>query len=145
MLQTRNTVFVVDDDAPLLRSIGRLLRQHGYETMLFNSAEALRRHGKLDQAFCIVLDINLGDASGIELRRWLAQSALELAIIFITGQDNHATRAAAIQSDCIAYLTKPFPATSLIEAIQTASDAPANGAAARDQSWPDAGYPWPTL
>jgi FixJ family two-component response regulator len=127
MLSTGNTVFVVDDNAPMLRSVGRLLRQHGHETMLFDSAEALRRYGKLEQPFCVVLDINLGDASGIELRHWLAQSAVELPVIFITGQDDPATRAAAIRSECIAYLTKPFPAKLLLEAVQKASDGHSNG------------------
>ena len=135
MLSTGNKVFVVDDNAPMLRSIGRLLRQHGHETALFDSAEALRRHGILEQPFCIVLDIDLGDASGIELRRWLAQSAVELPVIFITADDDPATRAAAIQSECIAYLTKPFPAKLLIEAVQKASDGPASGRAGREHPW----------
>ena len=123
----------------MLRSVGRLLRQHGFETILFNSAEAFQRHGNFEQAFCIVLDINLGEASSIELSRSLAASGVKLPVIFITGNDDHATRAAAIQSECIAYLTKPFPGKSLIEAIQKASDDPAGGPAWRDHSSPDAG------
>jgi FixJ family two-component response regulator len=119
-LPTRKTVFVVDDDPSMLESVGRLLRQHGFETMLFNSAKALKLHGNFDRAFCIVLDINLSDGSGIELRRSLAVSGVTLPLIFMTGNDGHAIRMAAIQSGCIACLTKPFSAKSLIEAIQRA-------------------------
>jgi FixJ family two-component response regulator len=119
-LPTRKSVFVVDDDPSLLASVGRLLRQHDFEVILFNSAEALQRHGNFDQAFCIILDINLGKASGIELHRWLTASRVRLPVVFITGNDNHATRAVAVQPECIAYLTKPFSAKSLIEAIQKA-------------------------
>jgi FixJ family two-component response regulator len=134
----RKSVFVVDDDPSLLTSVGRLLRQHDFEVFLFNSAEALQRHGNFEQAFCIVLDINLGKASGIELHRWLAASRVTLPVIFITGNDDHATRAVAVQSGCIAYLTKPFSAKSLIEAIRRASADPAQGPAWRDHSSPDA-------
>jgi FixJ family two-component response regulator len=100
--------------------------------MLFTSAEAL--HGNFDQAFRIVLDINLGDRSGIELRRSLAHSGVMLPVIFITGNDDHVTRKTAIPSGCIAYLTKPFSAKSLIDAIQRASVGPAQRAAWRDHS-----------
>jgi FixJ family two-component response regulator len=138
-LPTRKSVFVVDDDPSLLTSVGRLLRQHGFEVILFNSAEAVQRHGNFNQAFCIVLDIDLGEDSGIELYRWLAASCITLPVIFITGNDDHATRAVAIQSECIAYLTKPFSAKSLIEAIRRASADPAHGPACRDHSSPNGG------
>jgi len=123
----------------MLTSIGRLLTQLRFDPVLFNSAEALRRHEKLDQAFCIVLDINLGDGvSGIELRRWLA-SRVTLPVIFVTGNDEHATHKAALQSGCIAYLRKPFSTKSLIEAIQSASTGPATQHATwRDNSRLDA-------
>jgi FixJ family two-component response regulator len=135
-LLTQKAIFVVDDDPSMLKGVGRLLRLHGFQTVLFNSADALRTHGNLDRAFCMVLDINLGDASGIELRRWLAQSAGTVPIIFITGNDDHATRKAAIQSGCISFLTKPFSAKSLIGAI-VASVSPAQHPAWRDQSSPE--------
>ena len=132
-------IFVVDDDPSMLGSMGRLLRHHGFDTVLFDSASALRGHGNLDRAFCIVLDINLGDASGIELSRWLAASYVKLPVIFVTGNDDHAARKGALQSGCIAYLRKPFSAKSLIEAIQRASAGPGQHAAWRDNSQPEAG------
>ena len=67
-LSTRNRVFVVDDDASMLKSVARLLRQLGYAGLLFPSAEAFANHGDFDSAVCVLLDINLGDVSGIELR-----------------------------------------------------------------------------
>ena len=103
------------------RGVKRLLREHGFKAVLFNSAEALRSHEDFSEAFCIVLDINLNDASGIDLRGQLAAAGITLPVIYITGNDNHATRMAALQSGCIAYLTKPFPAKSLIEPIELAS------------------------
>lgn len=110
-------VLVVDDDASMLKGIRRLLRQHGYDTVPFETGRALRDHDNFDQAFCIVLDVNLSDGSGIELRYELAELGIALPVIYITGNDSHATRMAALASGCIAYLTKPFTAQALIEPI----------------------------
>jgi FixJ family two-component response regulator len=62
-----------------------------------------------------VLDINLGDGSGIELRHRLAEAAMSLPVTYITGNDSDAMRMAAMASSCIVYLTKPFSAQSLSE------------------------------
>ena len=105
----------------MLKGMRRLLRQHGYDTVPFETAKALRDHGDFDQAFCIVLDINLSDGSGIDLRHQLAESGVALPVIYITGNDSHATRMAAMASGCLAYLTKPFTAQSLIEPIGRAA------------------------
>lgn len=117
----RKTVFVVDDDPSMLKGMRRLLRQHGYDTVPFETAKALRGHTDFGQAFCIVLDVNLGDGSGIDLRHQLAKSGVGLPVIYITGNDSHATRMAAMASGCLAYLTKPFTAQSLIEPIERAA------------------------
>ena len=116
----RKAVFVVDDDPSMLKGVSRLLRQYGFETVSFDTAKALRDHGDFGQAFCIVLDVNLSDGSGIELRHQLAKSGIALPVIYITGNDSHATRMAAMASGCVAYLTKPFTAQSLIEPIERA-------------------------
>jgi FixJ family two-component response regulator len=120
-LPHRKAVFVVDDDPSMLKGMRRLLKQHGYDTIPFETAKALRDYGDFDQAFCIVLDVNLSDGSGIDLRHHLADSGIELPVIYITGNDSHATRMAAMASGCLAYLTKPFTARSLIEPIERAA------------------------
>lgn len=114
-------VLVVDDDPSMLKGMRRLLRQHGYDSVPFETAKALRDHGDFDNAFCIILDINLCDGSGIELRYQLMELGVALPVIFITGNDNHATRMSAMASGCVAYLTKPFTAQSLIEPIERAA------------------------
>ena len=105
----------------MLKGMRRLLRQCGYDTVPFETANALRDHGDFDEAFCIVLDVNLSDGSGIELRYQLVESGVALPVIYITGNDSHATRMAAMASGCLAYLTKPFTARSLIEPIERAA------------------------
>jgi len=117
---TLPVVLVVDDDTSMLKSIARLLRQSGYASVLFSSAEAFANHADFGGAVCVLLDIDLGDGSGIELRRRLKEANISLPVIYMTGNDNPATREAALQSGCLAYLTKPFSATALAKWLQLA-------------------------
>ena len=114
----RKAVLVVDDDPGTLKGVKRLLREHGYDSVLFSSAEAFRNHDDFEHALCIVLDINLNHESGIEVRHRLKAAGISLPVIYITANDNHAVRMAAMESGCIAYLIKPFSAKSLIEPIR---------------------------
>jgi FixJ family two-component response regulator len=120
-LDQRKVVFVVDDDPSMLKGVRRLLKQHGFETVPFETVKALQDHDDFAQAFCLVLDINLSDGSGIELRHRLAEAGVSLPVIYITGNDSDATRMTAMASGCVAYLTKPFTAQSLIEPIKRAA------------------------
>ena len=54
--------------ASMLKGMRRLLGSTAMSTVPFETGRALRDHDNFDQAFCIVLDINLSDGSGIELR-----------------------------------------------------------------------------
>jgi FixJ family two-component response regulator len=118
-LPTSKYVFVVEDDPSMRTGMKRLLRQHGFHVTLFESANALLNQGDFGKAFCVILDINLNGESGIALRRRLADKGVRLPVIYITGNDSEANRAAAIESGCIAYLTKPFAAQSLIKPIES--------------------------
>lgn len=114
-------MFVVDDDLAMLRGVARVLKQHGYDTVLFSSAEAFSGHDDYENVACIVLDINLKDGSGIELRHGLKAAGIYVPVIYMTANDNPVVRAAAVQSGCLAYLAKPFSANSLIEPLKRAS------------------------
>jgi FixJ family two-component response regulator len=120
-LPNRKLVFVVDDDPSTLKGVRRLLRQYGYDSVLFPSAEAFENHGDFEKVVCIVLDINLNDRSGIELRHRLKAAGIAVPVIYMTGNDNPAVRKAALESGCLAYLTKPFSAKALIEPVERAS------------------------
>ena len=120
-MPNQSVVFVVDDDPDMLRGVKRLLRQYGYDSVLFPSAEALEEHDDFEEAFCIILDINLNGGSGIELRHRLKAAGISVPVIYMTGADNPAVRMAAFQSGCLAYLTKPFSAKALIEPVERAS------------------------
>jgi len=118
MMPKSKSILIVDDNPSMLKGMKRLLREHGFNVTVFNSGAALLRHADFDDAFCVILDIDLNNESGIDLRHQLAGSGVELPVIFITGSDSDAKRSAAIESGCIAYLTKPFSARSLIEPVE---------------------------
>ncbi len=123
MSKDSNRVLVVDDDLGMLRAIKRLLRQYAYEPILFSSAEAFKNHADIENAACVILDINLSDGSGIELRHGLKAAGVSVPVIYITGNESPAVRDAALASGCIALLTKPFSARSLMESLERASAA----------------------
>ena len=120
-MPNRNLVIVVDDDPAMLKCVQRLLQQHAYEPILFSSAQAFKSHTDFENAVCIILDIDLNDGSGIELRHRLKVDGVTVPIIYITGNEDPAVREAALNSGCIAFLTKPFSRQSLIEPLESAS------------------------
>ena len=106
---------------PELRAVERLLWRHDYEPILFSSAQAFQSHTDFEKAACVILDINLNDGSGIELRHRLKADGHSVPVIYMTASDNPAVRMAALDSGCIAFLTKPFSTHSLIEPLKKAS------------------------
>ena len=113
-------VAVVDDDAGMLSGLVNLLTASGYEPAAYESAEAFCEDQLGRNAICIVLDINLRGMSGIDLRRRLIEMDSTLPVIFMTANDDEATRTAAKAAGCVAYLRKPFSAQMLIDAIEKA-------------------------
>ena len=92
MMAQPTVVIVVDDDAGVLKSVARLLAHYGIDSRTFASAEALLESDSVQAATCLLLDIHLGGISGIELQRRLAASGSKWPVIFMTANDDEATR-----------------------------------------------------
>ena len=114
------TIAVVDDNSSLLQSLDRLLLAHGFRVRTFASAESFLDGVRSCDADCLVLDIHLGGMSGIDLQRQLILLKVDLPVIFMTAIDDEATREAAFDAGCVAYLKKPFLAKLLTDAINNA-------------------------
>ena len=110
-------VAVIDDDPAVRKATATLLSAFGYATQTFSSAEAFLGVAATSEARCLIVDINLGDISGIELARQLADTNFRFPIIFMTALDDEVVFRQAQQLGCVAYLHKPFDADMLIEAI----------------------------
>src|SRR5262245_66149515 len=84
----------------MLKGIERLLKAHGFDPELYDSAEAFYDHASPEEALCVVLDVHLGGMSGIDLKRRLADDGTSLPVIFITATDNDMVRRAAHDVGC---------------------------------------------
>jgi FixJ family two-component response regulator len=119
-LLKRKAVFVVDDDPSMLKGVERILKHSGFNSELFGSVDDFHNRARLQDAACLVLDIDLDGKSGIELSREVATSGFSIPVIFITGKDSDRTRKAAFEVGCVGYFGKPFEAESLMEAVEKA-------------------------
>jgi FixJ family two-component response regulator len=117
----RRNVAIVDDDPGMLRGLSDLLGACGFETDMFSSAEEWLDRGDLRRIDCLLLDVQLGGISGIELQRQLKALGSTLPIVFMTAFDDEETRAQASQAGCLGWLRKPFSSQQLIEAIERAA------------------------
>jgi FixJ family two-component response regulator len=115
-------VFVVDDDADVRASIQGLLKAAGIKSESFQTAEEFLRNEEPDGPSCLVLDVSLPGASGLELQRKLADAGMRIPIIFITGHGDIPMTVRAIKSGAVEFLTKPFVDQDLLNAIQQAFD-----------------------
>jgi FixJ family two-component response regulator len=117
------TVFVIDDDAGMRKSIQRLLRLHGFASDAFESVDTFFARADLRQALCIVIDVNLKGRSGVDVKRMLASANCDLPVIFVTGGDCEVDRAEALDAGCLAFIRKPFTARALIDPIRSVARA----------------------
>lgn len=115
---SRLYVAVVDDDASLRRSLGRLLRAAGIQPITYGSAEAFLADTKRPRFDCLILDVQLGGMSGIELGRRLAAAGGYAPFIYITAFDDAETRAEAAALGCSAYFRKTDAGADVLNAIR---------------------------
>jgi FixJ family two-component response regulator len=111
------TVLVVDDDESVLASLKLLLESAGYGSAGFGSAEDLIESGFVENACCLILDIQLPGMSGFELQEYLSASHTPIPVIFITGHDRPGMEEQALRFGAVAYLCKPFDGQAILDAI----------------------------
>ena len=114
------TVYIVEDDASVRDSLGLMLGLAGYRTVFFGDAEAFLAAWREDWTGCIVADLKLPGASGIELQAELARRGGRLPFIIVTAHGDVAAARAAFRADAVDFLEKPFDHDQLQAAIRTA-------------------------
>ncbi len=116
----RPTVFVVDDSSSVRTGIRRLLASLRHPVRVFASAEQFIAATDANARGCLVMDVRLPGMSGLELQQRIAEQGWELPIVFVTAQEDHATRDAALRRGARDYLPKPFPCDQLVESVRRA-------------------------
>jgi len=124
MEKRRNVIAIIDDDSGMRDSLEDLLSVFGYRAEVYSSAEGFVEAAITTEASCLVIDIQLGDISGVDLARHLFATGFRFPIIFMTGSQEETHHRQALDVGCIAYLHKPFRAVELIDAITTATGCP---------------------
>jgi len=119
-------VAVVDDDESYCRSLGRLLRAADFQPVTYASAESFLADVKHPRFDCLLLDVELGGISGLELHRRLAAVGSTTPVIYISAHDDPATRHAARSAGCFAFISKVEPSDVLLRAIASAIRPPLN-------------------
>jgi len=114
-------VDVVDDDPWVRRALGRLLRSAGHATHTFASAEEYLLDPEREPPACLVLDLRLPGASGLDLQRALLAAGCCPPIVFVTGDIDQATRDEVLGNGAADVLLKPVDAATLLEAVSRAT------------------------
>ncbi len=116
------TVFVVDDDPSVRAAIQGLLKSASLRSESFETAEEFLRSKRPDGPSCLVLDVSLPGVNGLDFQRELADSGVQIPIIFITGHGDIPMTVKAMKSGAVEFLTKPFQDQDLLDAIRQALD-----------------------
>ena len=118
MTELKSTVVVIDDDVSVRDSLANLFRSIGLDVQLFSSGPEFLRSGRPDTPTCLVLDVRLPHASGLDIQRELAAADIRVPIIFITGHGDIHMSVEAMKGGAIEFLTKPFREQELLDAVQ---------------------------
>jgi FixJ family two-component response regulator len=122
MMTPSPTVFIVDDDSAVLKSLARLLRSARLNVMAFGSPqEFLERHDPRAPG-CLVLDLAMPGLNGLELQAALTVKGSAIPIIFLTGHGNIPASVQAMKRGALDFLTKPVNDDDLLKAVQAAME-----------------------
>lgn len=113
-------ITVVDDDPSVRKALSRLIGASGYESAVYESAEAFLDANVAGETECLVLDVHLPGMSGLDLQAELANSGVKFPIVFITAYDEERPRTQALAAGATEFLCKPLDSDRLIDAIQKA-------------------------
>ena len=118
--QSRDGIWLLDDDVSMLKALGRLMSSAGLIAEKFSDPVAFL--ARLEHAACrvAVLDVWMPQMNGLEVQTRLRRESPETEIIFMTGRDDPSVRETALNAGAFAFLTKPFEDEALVQLVQKA-------------------------
>ena len=112
-------ISIVDDDRSMSRMLFRVITAAGFDVVSFGSAEEFLASGTLTDSACLILDVNLGGMSGVDLQQHLVDSGQDIPIIFISGQADEATKRRVLEAGATGFFNKPFSIELLLAAVRS--------------------------
>jgi FixJ family two-component response regulator len=117
----QSTIYIVDDDAAVRKSLCRLIGSAGYNPKAFPSAREFLDGPAVNRPACLVLDICMPGMDGLGLQETMnSLDNRAMPIIFITGHGDIPMSVQAMKAGAVDFLLKPFNDTELLKAIRTA-------------------------
>ena len=117
------TVFLVDDDARVLKALARLLQAEGHSVCCFESAREFLEQYDPAIPGCAVFDVSMPGLDGLALQQVLTAAGDQRPIIFLTGKGDIPTSVRAMKLGAIDFLTKPVRGKDLLDSIARAQGA----------------------
>lgn len=114
------TVYLVDDDAEMLKALSRVLRAKGFNVCAFASAREFIASERPHAPACLVLDVAMPDINGLDLHERLSREGILLPVIFLTGHGDIPMSVRAIKAGAVDFLTKPVDHAELTRAVSHA-------------------------
>ncbi|MBY0419335.1 MAG: response regulator, partial [Pararheinheimera sp.] len=113
-------VYVLDDDPAVRDSLSSLLRSVGLKAEVFATVAEFQQMSLAAVPSCLILDVRLQFANGLDFHRQLLEKGIDLPVIFITGHGDIPMTVKAMKSGAVDFLAKPFREQDLLDAIATA-------------------------
>lgn len=110
-------VIIVDDDASVREALSELILSAGLRPVVFASIRELLDADALDSPGCLILDVRMPGASGLDLQRHLVQDGNPKPIIFLTGHGDIPMTVQAMKAGAVDFLTKPVRDQALLDAV----------------------------
>jgi RNA polymerase sigma factor (sigma-70 family) len=118
LAQPGTRVYLVDDDAGVRRALTRVLRNAGYQTTAFGTAEDFLIGVELDELpSCLVVDLRMPGLSGLDLQELLLERSIELSLVFISGRADVQSGVQAMKGGAVDFLDKPVSDDALLAAV----------------------------
>ena len=114
------TVYLVEDDTAVRRSLVALLEGHGLTVQAYERGESLLAELSPESRGCLLLDLVLPGTNAIELMQAVRKAGCALPFLIITGHGDVPTAVASMQEGAIDYLVKPVEPAKLLDRIERA-------------------------
>ena len=114
------TVFIIDDDRGMRQAIQDLVESVGLRAESFATGEEFLSRKRTGDPSCLVLDVRLPRMNGLDFQRRLAETGVQIPVIFITAHGDIPMSVRALKSGAVEFLTKPFRDQDLLDAIHLA-------------------------
>src|ERR1700738_335705 len=107
-MTTERAVYILADDAAVLRSLERLLSSANFEPITFERPDLFLTAAKTFKTGCVVLDVRLPGMSGLEVQLQLNKMRSDLSVIIVTAQGDIQTAVRAMKAGASDFLEKPY-------------------------------------